>query len=546
MLACRPVLVSLSLAVLALAGCPSPEDGETDAPSTDVAETDGPTETDGGTTDTGTPGTDGTTDTGEEACDPVTGFTARLGAQILEARFTVDVGGPEDVFVACTSAEEPLEKHLVESSGPATSHELVLRGLLANTTYTCVARSMCGTEAPTLSAEVTTGRPADVPILTATHTPGEAMSGAYTMFNQQGGCGPNSMMYLGIVDPDARLRWLYEVGDHLVLDVDFQLMDPNTVHLGGGWGVFDEDQGNLGVFRDVDLSGNTLLERTEPDYGLGFNHHSEALADGTYLTITGDIDTNGVREWNGAAVELWHPTNGVVWSWNSNALALAGEVDPPTIIDELLLPSPYHPNASTLITDTLGDALWLSIYGYQELWRIDRATGERTHVFGQGGDFTLVDPAGDPLPDSEYTWVQHGIDYKPDGHVLAYDNGVGRPGGSYSRVVEYQLDLSTNRATRLWDWTEPGWYDTVVGDADYLPNGNVLVTQGFSRCVEIIANDVSEIVELRPPDTVVSRITWPSSSWGVYRSERYDGCAVFANARYCDAVATRWTELGLD
>jgi hypothetical protein len=120
-----------------------------------------------------------------------------------------------------------------------------------------------------------------------------------------------------------------------------------------------------------------------------------------------------------------------------------------------------------------------------------------------------------------------------------YDNGTDRPGGSYSRVAEYELDLDAREATLLWSWTEPGWYDPIVGDADWLPNGHVLVTQGFNRCLDFFGDDVSELVELQPPDTVVWRMTWPTRDHTVYRSERYDGCAVFANARYCPAVADR-------
>jgi hypothetical protein len=226
-------------------------------------------------------------------------------------------------------------------------------------------------------------------------------------------------------------------------------------------------------------------------------------------------------------------------------MARSGVLSPPSPADLAFLPGPYHANAASILDDQLGDALWLSIYGHKQLWRIDRTTGQRTHVFGAGGDFTLVDRLGSPLADSEYTWVQHGVDYKPDGHLLAYDNGVDRPGGSFSRVVEFQLDLVSNRAVRLWSWTEGGWFNSVQGDADYLPNGNVLVTQAWSPCLEDHA-DVNEIVELRPRGTVVGRITWPDDTWGSYRSERYDGCAVFSNARYCEALAARWDELGVD
>lgn len=519
--------------ILALLGCPSdpdprpPRGDDDDLPPTgDTAASTTPDPT--------APPTPG--------CPAVTGLTEAAGPLLLERALRVSLDGPADVWVACTSPDDPQERHLLESEAPADAHAFALRGLLADTAYRCVAHAACG-GAPA-EATFTTDRPADLPVLTATHTPGEVVAKGYLLFNEMRGCSPSSSTYAAMVDPDGRLRWVYEVGTDLVLDVDLQLQADGTVHIGGGWGIFDEGQANRGVFRDVDLSGQVVLERALPDYGLGFNHHSERLPDGTYLTLTGDRDTDGREAWNGVGVEQWSPTLGVVFQWNTQALALAGELAPPGRLDRLLLPSPYHANAVTFLDDALGPAMWLSIYGTEELWRVDRATGERTHVFGAGGDFALSDVSGAPLPDREFPWVQHGPDHHPDGRVLLYDNGVGRPGGGTSRVAEYLLDLRTNEATLLWSWTEPGWNATVVGDADWLPNGNVLVTQGFSVCAELLPNDVSEIVELRPPDTVVSRWTWPNAQWGVYRSERYDGCSVFHNARWCDDLAARWEALG--
>ena len=95
-----------------------------------------------------------------------------------------------------------------------------------------------------------------------------------------------------------------------------------------------------------------------------------------------------------------------------------------------------------------------------------------------------------------------------------YDNGQGRPvERPYSRVVEFRVDLDARVATRLWEWRDDGWYDPVLGDADWLPNGNVLVTKGFNvgRTPEI--DDVSQVVELRPPDEVVWRLSWTDRDW---------------------------------
>ena len=111
------------------------------------------------------------------------------------------------------------------------------------------------------------------------------------------------------------------------------------------------------------------------------------------------------------------------------------------------------------------------------------------------------------------------------------------------RVSEYQLDLDTREATLLWSWTEPGWYEPVIGDADYLPNGNVLVTRGHVWCYEFTPGH-SALIELEPgTDRVVWRLDYDTQSNGIFRSERYDGCEIFSNAKYCPAVAARIAEL---
>jgi hypothetical protein len=477
----------------------------------------------------------GSQPTSPENCPVLTGFSEVQGVPVLERHFTVTLDAPGQVWLACTSDTIPEEIHLLESSEAATSHELVLHGILADHAYTCEAHAACGGEP--LAVAFQTGIPEELPQFEVLSNPEFEMSGAYTLFNTQAGCG-NEIVWLVIVDPDGRVRWTYPVGGNLLSDVDAYLIDPQTLHMGGGWGLFDQGSPNRGVFRTIDLSGQVLIERTEPDFGLGFNHHSEPLSDGSYLTITGEIDTDGQDSWNGVGVEHWHPEQGLLWTWGSQPLVDAGLLE--DSFDFLGLP--YHANAVSFHTDALGDALWMSNFGEEELWRIDRATGERTHRFGHGGDFILIDASGVALPDAEFPYVQHGPDYQED-RVLVYDNGTGRPGGSYSRVAEYQLDLVNLQATLLWSWTEPGWNNPILGDADYLPGGNVLVTQGFNSCLDPFGNDVSELVELSPPSGQVWRLKWPSRTHTTYRAERYQGCDVFANARYCPDVATRLAEL---
>jgi hypothetical protein len=158
-------------------------------------------------------------------------------------------------------------------------------------------------------------------------------------------------------------------------------------------------------------------------------------------------------------------------------------------------------------------------------------------VFGPDGGFDLYDTAGNPLPDSEYTQCQHGLEMQGN-RLLVYDNGWGR---GYSRATEYELNPTERTATLLWTWTEPEWWEGSLGDVDYLDNGNVLITQAHPSCwAWEYPDDKSAVVEINPETGEVPwRATFTSTSDAIYRAELLDGCSVFHNTRHCDALAKR-------
>lgn len=457
---------------------------------------------------------------------------------LLERRLVVDLrperlDGPTPVFATCTADAVPDELHLAESTVDDDHPTLVVRGLLGDTDYTCDVHATCG--GPKVTVTFTPTSP-PIPAFEATSA-GTGPSQPYTLFNTQEGAYTTTGAWLVIVDPEGRPRWSYSVGNDTVGDIDAEVEDGGTtIHLGGGWAYFDFDQPNRGVFRDIDLSGNTLLDHPEPLFGIGFNHHSDKLDDGSYLSLTGSENHLGDDSWYGVGIEQWHPDDGLRWTWSTQQLVDDGTLGAPADDER----TPYHSNSVSFVSDTAGEGAWVSLYKAREIWRLDRATGARTHVFGPNGDFVLQDVDGNPLGDEDWSWVQHDPDWAGDGRVVMYDNGQGRPTESlYSRVVEYRVDLEALTVTLLWDWTEPGWYDPVLGDADYLPNGNILVTKGFNDRWTPNRDDVSQVVELHPPDEVVWRLKWTSRFWPTFRAARYDGCLLFANARYCPAVAAR-------
>ena len=456
-----------------------------------------------------------------------------------DKRLTVTLDQASGVWAACEMVGDPEEVLVVESLDEKDVHELKLLGLAAGEDYTCTVTSLAG-EVFTVPVSV---KPVQyAPEFTVERDWDKQMSGVWTLFNDADGCFMGTRSHAIIVDPEGRLRWVYEVGTNYVTDLDIELTKDGNIHIGGGWGILDSQQPNRGVFRDVDFEGNTVLERDYPDFGIGWNHHSEPMDDGSYLSLTTHVLDDGVNAWYGAAVERWHPDSGLTWTWDTTGMLDAGQLA--YIEGEY---APYHPNSVTWMDDADGEALFVSNYAEQSIWRIDRTTGLRTWKLGQGGDFALQDTDGNPLSDREWFHVQHDPEYTNNGrNILVYDNGYERPDGpDYSRVAEYEIDPDNGIATLLWTWTEDGWYNPVIGDADWLDNGNVLITRGFMKCWSWYSDDVSQLNEIDPEDgSLIWRLEWPDQDRTVFRSERYDGCEMFANnTKYCPEAQTRLTEL---
>ena len=71
----------------------------------------------------------------------------------------------------------------------------------------------------------------------------------------------------------------------------------------------------------------------------------------------------------------------------------------------------------------------------------------------------------------------------------------------------------------------------------------VLVAEGNNDCGETSTRP-SQIVEIdRPTGAEVHRLVLQDLGQWIYRAHRVDGCELFANAKYCPALASRLEEL---
>jgi hypothetical protein len=151
----------------------------------------------------------------------------------------------------------------------------------------------------------------------------------------------------------------------------------------------------------------------------------------------------------------------------------------------------------------------------------------------------LLTPVGAPF---EWNFHQHSPDMSTPGVLTMFDNGNYRvipptpapPTDQwYSRAVRFQIDPVAMTTQQIWEYdggTMP-FLDPMLGDADPLPNGNVLVSEGTKQ-VPSANRQYSRIFEVRAAspgqelvyEVIVNDPALPAPNpynWNVYRSERY-------------------------
>lgn len=433
---------------------------------------------------------------------------------------------PASLVVECRSTVDSLEHHVVEVS-TAPHHVVPLQGLLADSAYDCDVTVVDSATGESIDASVafdTDPLPVEIPVMVASHPTGEPERsiGGYTVFNHWTQDGDPKVQKLVMVDPDGAVRWYYVLEKEVSVGVEVN-------HAGGGLMLAAGGRGYNPSF--IDLSGELLYESPDPVSGGVYHHHAELLPSGDILSMASADNTVGGVVWEGFVLETrqaW--TGALTWSWDSQRAVDAGTLGVGTSDDQDV----YHANAVAPVTDDDGDAYYVNLRNDHQLLRIDAVTGAIDWKLGAGGDFQLVDMAGNPLDDELWFYGQHDpeIDFP---YVLVHDNGDGRPGDDYTRAIELRLDVEDRTATLQWSYEEPGWSEPIWGDVDALSNGNRLISQGHCYdCAGVDPKRRTSVIEVDPrDDAVVWRLDFFDERDGLYRADHVDACAVFSNRRFC-------------
>ena len=451
------------------------------------------------------------------------------GTNVIAARVHQSSSTSSDLFFdfSLTTGVEPdepiIETHYVSSDQIAPFHSLSIYGLLADAEYNCLATTSC--EDVTSSQEfsfTTDPLPEDLPSVLMTVTDPDAVWGAYTMFNTAPTCGGQYEQYFMVVDLDGNIRWYYKVPD-----VDsLYAMNIDIIHLGG-------DELFWGGGNDRDASPRRMRLNHEITYltqysGAGsdrYHHDIHVTEDGQLLGLIDTNNTDGKVFWDGFGLKQHDPeTYSVTWEWDSQSAVDAGTLDVAESEED-----PYHSNSFSLSEDSDGLGVYVSLLYDNTIVRIDRETGDLTWTLGPGGDFELQDADGTPLGEKGWWSGLHSVQASDD-TVIFIDNGQD---ANASRVMEVAYDTKTMIATVIWEYDDEGWFDRIWGDADILPNDNILLTISNSSCS---SHEFTSLEIDRDSKEEISRFSIPSMSYTGYRTERLDGCAIFANSRFCDKL----------
>jgi hypothetical protein len=415
------------------------------------------------------------------------------GEDIGQLRATQNPGNPLSFFVTYRTAQ-PTATDLHVSCGteydetftdtePKTSHEIFVMGLIDGTR--CEAMATAGDAGAMTEFEVGP-LPEGLPQLDVRVSEPERMAPGWTLSaireSERG-----STLYLFIIDPQGRYRWLYTFPGGT--DPEVQVVDQGLL---------------FGIPRNpqiVDWEGNV---RWGPS-GLA-THHDLRISpfdeDNVLYLGVGACEEHTVVEMNRATQEI-------VWEWE---------------VCNHWTPRVDYFNWSHLNTvePVPGEeAVLVSSRDQDLVFKVDRNTSDVVWTLGRDGDFDM-----DP---NAWFYRQHAPEVLEDGHILILDNGVreeeavrtglmASEAREHTRVVEYELSFDESgepaRAEIAWEYTDEDVFAADRSEADRLSNGNTLI-----HYVSVQPNQQLIMREVTHEGDVVWDLISPHDLFS-YRSER--------------------------
>ena len=389
------------------------------------------------------------------------------GANPLGRRATIRTRQPTLVTVTVEAIEGP--DVVVSSDGHALEHTIDVIGLYPDHRNRIAVRAT--DEQGNVTERARTVRTDRLPsayprVRVERHLPDLIADGVTFMILGHYEADGDYVAMPSAIDEYGRVRWFYEgdLGHVLRRTAD----------------------GTFIVSNDEELFEITMLgEETGRRWPIpeGFHHDATVLPNGDLLALT-----TAPGSFEDGLVEVDRESGEILRAWDYRTI-----LDPERPRQPVNLAEEDWLHLNAVEYDRRRDEIIVSGRDQSAVVSIDRSSGELRWILGAHEHWderfrdALLDPVGEPF---EWQWGQHAPMVHPDdpNRLLVYDNGNKRsydaplaPQENYSRAVEYELDREEMTVRQVWQYGKrygSQLYTPFIGDADYLANGNRLVTFG--------------------------------------------------------------------
>lgn len=263
----------------------------------------------------------------------------------------------------------------------------------------------------------------------------------------------------------------------------------------GGYSAFAPDGadgfvvlGGTDLVRRISLAG--VVEQANllplPASDASYHHDLYAEADGGTVVLFKSWRTEDFTAYGGSAadniiceeIRKFDPAGNLLWNWNlCDAVDWA---DYPNIVQD----ASDFGHANTVSPDGFGN-YWVSFRNFNQIWKIDAATGAVVWKLGEHGDWNL--------PSNGIFYRQHSVHVSGHNRMMLFDNGDGINRAT-SRVLELKLDEQSRTATVELDLELPSrLFSNRMGSAYRMPNGRLLVCASDPMTV-VVMDDSGDII----------------------------------------------------
>ncbi len=483
--------------------------------------------------------------------------------------FVVKQNANRPVYLSCREDGLLGERHLMRGT-PDGEQTFVLRGLKADTSYTCVARWKA---APLRGSNQvsfhTKPLPDDLVVPKVNRPTRELQRVGYVLYNSGNMYYEGEMSedfdpsllrtdsnYLVILDAQGNVRW-YKEGPGGG-DIEAKYLGDNRILLGGQSmpGIYPPQVVNLD--KRVELIATqerTFTHEYASRYGLFYNHEAHLSERNTVFTLVHTLSPIDQATLGFVVKEfpLADPDgNGImdepIWTWDSLNAARDGKIDHTS---ERFPTDPLHANSVYTGYDESGRfSVYVSMRNNSHIIKIDYQTGEIMWTMGfDTDDFTLLNKDGTPARPQKWFFNQHDVQYH-NGILTMNDNGSDRflaKGFPHSRMLKLEINEAARTLRILDEYIEPGWMEPFWGGYDILENGDQLMAVGHCGFCGFPTKRLSRVFMADDKGNVFWRAEVPEETGAntmFYRAARIDGCAIFNNTTYCPSLANFLLEPG--